>query len=167
MGEAACRQEPRMARSEVEMPEAGEGSTLDSPEPARLELDGVSVKIGAAQILEDVNLSLFKGEILALMGPNGAGKTTLLRTLVGLRKPGAGKLTLDGVDITTLRTAELCRQIGYIPQDPNLLLFAETVIDELRVTLQNHRMAVDEAWLEELLSQLHIDAQASSYPRRT
>jgi energy-coupling factor transport system ATP-binding protein len=151
--------------AERKIPQTALEHPTDSPDRPALQLHGVSVKIGHQQVLENVNLELFRGEILALMGPNGAGKTTLLRAITGLQKPAAGELSLHGKDISSFQTADLCLQIGYIPQDPNLLLFADKVIDELVITLRNHRLPIDEAWLNTLLSQLGILTVADCYPR--
>lgn len=77
------------------------------PEPvdAILSLDDVGVTIGDNVILEDVSLSLRRGEILTVIGPNGGGKTTLVRVLLGLQPPSKGRLT---------RRPGL--ETGYVPQ---------------------------------------------------
>lgn len=76
-------------------------------------------------VLQDVNLSIEKGEKIFLCGPSGAGKTTLLYTLAGLETPQAGKVLIDHVDIYALsRTAQAHfrnQQIGYIFQNYFLL----------------------------------------------
>jgi len=138
--------------------------TNQDQEPV-LQISGLEVSIGKRQILTGFDLDLRQGEILALMGSNGAGKTTLLRAIVGLQKTNAGNLLLKGSDATRMSTADICQQVGYLPQDPNALLFAERVSDELRATLKNHHIPVDEAWLERLLSQLGMQAEAERYPR--
>ena len=70
------------------------------------------------------------GETVALVGPSGAGKSTLAMVLVRLGDPDAGRVTLDGRDLRTIRTGELRRAIAYVPQDP--VLFAGTIGDNLR-----------------------------------
>jgi energy-coupling factor transport system ATP-binding protein len=116
-------------------------------------------------VLKDVNLELHGGEILALMGANGAGKTTLLRSLVGFQKPDAGRVLLDGRDVTAGDVAEICREVGYLPQDPNSLLFAERVEDELLITLKNHGMENTNSWTGELLERLGLSDFRENYPR--
>lgn len=130
-----------------------------------LQMREISVRLGGQVVLEDISLELNRGEILALMGPNGSGKTTLLRVIVGLQKPSTGKVLLTRKDISSRSTAELCQHVGYVPQDPNLLLFSETVYEELIVTMRNHNLPEDEDWLQTLLSQLGIQAIADRYPR--
>ncbi|MEO2167276.1 MAG: ABC transporter ATP-binding protein, partial [bacterium] len=67
--------------------------------------------------LHEISLRVEPGETLALVGPNGAGKTTLVKLLAGLYRPNAGSILLDGVDIATLRPADLRAQVGVIFQD--------------------------------------------------
>lgn len=98
----------------------------------------VKVNYGSQPVLRGVDLDVWPGEIVVLMGRNGAGKTTLLRSLVGLVQPQAGDIRVDGKPNKGRDVAEICRQVGYLPQDPNTLLFAESVGEELAVTLRNH-----------------------------
>jgi energy-coupling factor transport system ATP-binding protein len=116
-------------------------------------------------ILDDISLEIKAGEILVLMGLNGSGKTTLLRTLVGFQKPKSGQVWLDGHEITAGEPADICRLVGYLPQDPNSLLFAEHVQDELTITLQNHGMRNTNGWTDELMRQLDIYELRGCYPR--
>jgi energy-coupling factor transport system ATP-binding protein len=92
--------------------------------------------------LGGVDLDVRSGEIVVLMGRNGAGKTTLLRSLVGLVRPQSGEIRVDGKPNRGRDVADICRQVGYLPQDPNTLLFAESVGEELAVTLRNHGMEI-------------------------
>jgi lipopolysaccharide export system ATP-binding protein len=72
-------------------------------------------------VLTDVSLSVGHGEVLGLLGPNGAGKTTCFYSIMGLVKPDAGRIMLDGADITGLpmyRRAIL--GLGYLPQETSI-----------------------------------------------
>jgi len=111
-----------------------------------------------------VSLTLHAGELLVLVGPNGAGKSTLLRTRVGLQKPDAGRIWLAGRPLGT-DVAQIARQVAYLPQDPNSLLFAERARDELTLTLRNHRLAPSPLDPEQLLEQLGLLPYAEAYPR--
>ncbi len=68
-------------------------------------------------VLDDVNLSLRQGDLVALLGPNGSGKTTLLKLLCGILSPRAGKVEWQGTDMTTLRRREMAQRIAFVPQE--------------------------------------------------
>ena len=67
-----------------------------------LATDGLSWSVGGARILQDVSLQVRDGEFLAVIGPNGAGKTSLFNQLTGIHRPTAGRVLLDGDDVTGL-----------------------------------------------------------------
>ena len=77
------------------------------------------------KILQQINLSIHAGEMVAIMGPSGAGKTTLLHLLSTLDKPDSGSLTLDGIDLIALEGGALAtfrnKKIGFVFQFHNLL----------------------------------------------
>jgi branched-chain amino acid transport system ATP-binding protein len=82
-----------------------------------LELKSVSVGYGHNSVLQNVNLTLERGEIVTLLGANGAGKSTLVKSISGLLRPEAGSIVLDGKPIETLAPAErLRRGIAHIPE---------------------------------------------------
>ncbi len=90
------------------------------------------------QALRGVSLAIRPGEFVALIGQNGSGKTTLARLLNGLLRPSAGVVRLEGADTTNRSVAELSRSVGYVFQNPDHQLFAESVDKELRYGLVNH-----------------------------
>lgn len=71
---------------------------------------------GQPDILNDINLSLNKGHILAILGPNGIGKTTLLKCMIGLLPWHSGKSLLEGRDLHCMKPKDLWSSISYIPQ---------------------------------------------------
>lgn len=100
-----------------------------------LVLDGISAGYGEAMVLRDFSLTVNTGEIMCLFGRNGAGKTTTLRTIMGLLKHGAGKITLDGEVLSGLAAHGIPKRgIGYVPQGRRL--FTEmTVAENLEIGL--------------------------------
>ncbi len=83
------------------------------------------------EALARVNLKVKAGEFVALMGANGSGKTTLLKLLIGLLKPSAGRVFLDGKELRSYREGEVFRRVGMVFQDPNDQLFATRVVDDV------------------------------------
>lgn len=82
-----------------------------------LEVSGLWANYGATPILQGVEMTINKGEIVGLIGRNGVGKTTTMRCLIGLLRATAGWIRLNGQDVTALPSDALARLgIGYIPQ---------------------------------------------------
>jgi energy-coupling factor transporter ATP-binding protein EcfA2 len=90
----------------------------------------ITVEYGSAPILNDVSLDLRAGEFIAVMGDNGSGKTTLLRCLMGLLMPQAGRVEVLGHDTGRVPVSSLARDMGFIFQNPDNQLFADTVWEE-------------------------------------
>ncbi|HIQ11408.1 MAG TPA: ABC transporter ATP-binding protein, partial [Caldilineales bacterium] len=80
-----------------------------------LSIERISKSFDAAPVLRDVGLDVARGEIVCLLGPSGCGKTTLLRIIAGLEQPDAGRILLDGEDIT--RTPSHKRDFGLMFQE--------------------------------------------------
>lgn len=83
---------------------------------AWLEILGLEQRAAGRSILGPLDLTLVRGECLAVIGPNGAGKTTLLRSLAGLLPPFRGELRLEGRPYAAFSRRELARRIAYVPQ---------------------------------------------------
>ena len=86
-----------------------------------LEVVSIAKSYDKRAVLSDISLTVGKGEVLGLLGPNGAGKTTCFYSIMGLVKPDAGRILMDGVDVTKLpmyRRAIL--GLGYLPQETSI-----------------------------------------------
>ncbi|MFJ4329195.1 ABC transporter ATP-binding protein [Streptomyces tricolor] len=102
----------------------------DAPHPPVAELRSLSLRRDRVQALRRIDLTVTRGETIALMGRNGAGKSTLLGSLVGLLAPTAGTVTVGGLTPHRTRPEALVRQVGLVPQDPRDLLYTDTVAAE-------------------------------------
>jgi energy-coupling factor transport system ATP-binding protein len=132
-----------------------------------LEAQGLHYSYGKRPVLRGVSLQVRPGEVVALLGRNGVGKSTLLRCLVGLLRPQAGEVLLMGRPSRHMDVADICQQVAYLPQNPDDLLFAETVAEELAITLRNHGLTETAVPLPPpaLLAQLGLAGLAQVYPR--
>ena len=110
------------------------------------------------RVVNDVALRLRQGEIVGLLGPNGAGKTTTFYMIVGLIQPLAGRILLDGEDITTMPMYQRARRgIGYLSQEPSVFRKL-SVEDNILAILETMDLTPAERTgrLESLLDELSI-----------
>jgi phosphate transport system ATP-binding protein len=123
----------------------GLASPVRRPEPSpgpkveRMRIESVSISYGDKVAVDDVNLPVRQGEVLALIGPSGCGKTTLLRSLNRLVEitPTArrgGRITLDGEDIDQMEVTALRRRVSMVFQQPNP--FPMSVFDNVAYALR-------------------------------
>jgi energy-coupling factor transport system ATP-binding protein len=94
------------------------------------QVEKVTSTYGSVTALDRVDLGIRPGEVLAIMGRNGSGKSTLLGLLAGLRKPGKGRVTVDGQAPGDLSPRRLIRLVGLVPQDAGSLLYCSSVAEE-------------------------------------
>ncbi len=94
-----------------------------------LAVSGLRAGYGAAVVVQGIDLRLERGHSMALLGRNGTGKTTLLNTLIGVTRRQAGRIVLDGVDITALAPhRRAAAGVGWVPQERNI--FKSLTVDE-------------------------------------
>lgn len=102
----------------------------------RLALEEVTVRFGGIVALDRVTVAVAAGEVLGIIGPNGAGKTTLFDVIAGIRKPSAGRLLLDGADISSAsavaraqrgvrRTFQRVQPFGWLSVEDNVIAAME------------------------------------------
>jgi branched-chain amino acid transport system ATP-binding protein len=114
-----------------------------------LDVRAISRRFGGLQALSEVTFSVSNGEIVGVIGPNGAGKTTLFSTLVGLIRPDAGTVTLDGRDLAGLKPHKVAG-LGMTKTFQNVALFAESSVLDNVLTAGLLRHGVDAARHEAL-----------------
>ena len=105
---------------------------------ALLEVKNLGISFGGLRAVDDFEISIKKGQLYGLIGPNGAGKTTVFNLLTGVYKPDEGIITLDGENITGLKTIEI-NKAGIARTFQNIRLFKDlSVLDNVKVGLHNH-----------------------------
>ncbi len=88
-------------------------------------------------VLENVNLDICRGDLIAVLGRNGAGKSTLIKHAIGLLKPTIGTVYVEGQDTRKMSVAQIARVLGFVFQSPTHMLYAPTVREELAFGPQN------------------------------
>ncbi|WP_411201516.1 ABC transporter ATP-binding protein [Kosakonia cowanii] len=78
--------------------------------------ENITWKVGKKVIVNDVSLTVARGETVGLLGPNGSGKSSLLRVLAGLRRPHKGRVMLDGQNLHRLPKKQLARRVAFVEQ---------------------------------------------------
>ena len=157
---------PRRAEFAEAMRATGEHSRLSLSTPPRptlvggsvLEAQGLTKIYRGRKVVNDVAIKLQQGEIVGLLGPNGAGKTTTFYMIVGLIQPLAGRILVDGEDITKLPMYERARRgIGYLSQEPSIFRKL-SVEDNILAILETLPLSSTERSerLEKLLDELSI-----------
>ena len=98
------------------------------------------------QALNDVSVSIEKGEILAIIGHTGSGKSTLVQHLNGLLKPSSGKVSIDDIDISGRggEAKKARQQVGMVFQYPEHQIFAETVYEDIAFGPRNRGFSAEE-----------------------
>jgi lipopolysaccharide export system ATP-binding protein len=125
---------------------------------------GLAKSFGKRAVVHDVSIAVRRGEAVGLLGPNGAGKTTVFTMIMGLIKPDAGQILLDGRPITKLPLFQRGRLgIGYLPQEPSIFRGLD-VKGNILAVLEGHVKDRKERKrrLEQLLSEFAIERLANS-----
>ena len=118
-------------------------------------------------VLNDINLEISKGEFVVIIGRNSSGKTTLVKLINGLLKPSRGNVLLNNQDISYLSIEEIAKDIGFVFQDPNIHLFADTVEEEITFMMNNlnyeEKLILQN--LESYLNYFKLQEYKDHYPR--
>ena len=158
-GGTATRDElVHMAFETIREAEASADRAEPEPSGSILQGHGLTKAYRRRTVVDEVDVSVRQGEIVGLLGPNGAGKTTTFYMIVGLVRPDAGHITLDGTDISTLPMFKRARAgIGYLAQEPSI--FRKLTVEEnVKAILETLQISERErsARLETLLDELSI-----------
>lgn len=90
--------------------------------------------------LQNINLDIHAGEVVAILGRNGSGKTTLVRHIIGLQQPSSGVVTVMGKDVAVTPTHLLAQDVGFCFQNPNHQIVSFNVRDEMTFGLKAHNI---------------------------
>ncbi len=121
--------------------------------------------VDSMPVLKDVSLSIAQGEFVAVLGENGSGKSTLSKLLNGLLLPTKGEVVVGGHNTKTTSMRELSRVVGYVFQNPDHQIFAETVWDEVGFSVRNHGFSTEECdrRIVEAITAVGLDADHSQF----
>lgn len=115
--------------------------------PPILEIQDIHHSYDATKpVLQGVNFSLGRGEIVALLGNNGAGKSTLAKAIMGIVSADSGRILLNGKDLQDTSIAKRGQSIGYVMQNPNHMFIEQMVYDEIAFGLR--KKGIDEQAIE-------------------
>jgi putrescine transport system ATP-binding protein len=138
---------------------------LDPQATPQVLIDAVSKTFGATTAVDNVTLSIYKGEMFALVGASGCGKTTLLRMLAGFAQPSSGRISIDGVDMSTVAPHQ--RPVNMMFQ--SYALFPHMTVEK-NVGYGLRRLPLDEAVrrrrVQEALDMVQLGALSSRKPHQ-
>ena len=127
------------------------------------ELRGVVAAYGEVIALRRVDLTVHRGEVVAVMGRNGAGKSTLLSVLAGLHRPTAGLVSVAGAPTHGRPPRDVVRRVGLVPHEPTDLLWAQSVAAECAEA--DRDAGVEAGRTAALLGELAPDVPGDQHPR--
>jgi len=132
----------------------------------RLAVEMLGLAVGARRLCSALSFCVEAGELWCILGRNGAGKTTLLRTLAGLSPPEAGRIVLDGRELSGWPRAELARARGFLPQSQGDA-FSASVLETVLTGRHPHQPRLADQWrfdlggtaagLREILGRLELE----------
>ncbi len=119
------------------MSDTATAAGIPAEEKGLIEARNLRKRYGDREVVRGVSLKVRQGEIVGLLGPNGAGKTTSFYMIIGIQKPTAGEVLLDGFDIASWPLHERARHgLSYLPQESSVFKKL-TVYDNLRMILEH------------------------------
>ena len=131
-----------------------------------IEVNGITKRYGSTVVVDDVTLSIPRGGVTSIIGPNGAGKSTLLSIISRLLPPDAGTVSVDGMDVATVRSEALARRLSILRQD-NFLTVRLTVRELVAFGRFPHNRgrpaAADRRAIEEAIDFLELGPFADRY----
>ena len=128
-----------------------------------IEIKNLTISYGGKTAISNVNTDIYENEIVAIMGRNGAGKSSLLKAIAGISHNDSGSVIVNGHDSQKLFNKLRRQNIGFVPQEPSDLLYAQTVNDECKQADTDNEIALGTTF--KLLQQLVPGVSATTHPR--
>jgi energy-coupling factor transport system ATP-binding protein len=157
----------RHTPSTPQLPERGVAATRPQGAPL-VRVEDLHIGYDGQPVLPGVSLEVYPGEFVAVMGDNGCGKTTLLYSLLGLIKPEQGRVEVLGQDTRQVPVSRLARQVGFVFQNPDHQLFADSVWAEATLASCNFQAfdGAAEARVGDLLARCGLGDRRDDHPYR-
>ena len=140
---------------------------MDSGEPL-VRVENLHAAYNGQSVLHGLSLEVRPGEFVSAMGDNGSGKTTFLHCLLGLQQPREGRVEVLGHDTLRVPVSEIARQVGFVFQNPDHQLFADSVWEEATLAVRNFGLldGAAEARIGELLARCGLGDRLEDHPYR-
>jgi len=110
-----------------------------------LVMDHVNFSYDSAPLISELNLTINAGDMVSIVGTNGAGKSTLAKLICGFERPDSGRITLFQENLDGLSIKEIADSVGYVMQNPNLMISKNILFDEVASGLVNRGLYEDDA----------------------
>ncbi|MGW1074479.1 amino acid ABC transporter ATP-binding protein [Streptomyces sp. NPDC002537] len=152
--------------SEISVPDAAAAAA--APPDALVVLNSVNKHFGALHVLQDIDLTIARGEVVVVIGPSGSGKSTLCRTINRLETTDSGSITIDGKPLPQegKELARLRADVGMVFQSFNLFahktVLENVTLGQIKVRKTDRRTAEKKA--RDLLDRVGVGAQTDKYP---
>ncbi|MCK9306315.1 MAG: energy-coupling factor transporter ATPase [Methanoculleus sp.] len=140
-------------------------AVLPAGTPPIIAARGLVHRYDGVMAIGGLDLEVAPGEIVAVVGENGSGKTTLVKHFNGLLRPTEGSVYVDGLNAATVPIAELARHVGLVFQNPDTMLFAETVGDEVAFGVRNINPGDPGQPVDAALREVGLSHRKAAYPR--
>ncbi|UCG33249.1 MAG: ATP-binding cassette domain-containing protein [Phycisphaerales bacterium] len=157
-----------LAASEIRRPDIPQSPLSPRPDPPLVEVSDLAVELDSRLVLHDLSLRVQPGEMLAVLGPTGGGKTTLLYSLMGLAERAHGTVRVCGMEVSPRAVSRLARHVGFVFQNADHQLVADTVQREAlfaprRLGVMNDAV---QAEADRLLERAGLGQQREDHPFR-
>jgi energy-coupling factor transport system ATP-binding protein len=132
-----------------------------------IQIEGLAFSYDPARpVLQDINFNVADNEFVAILGQNGSGKTTLLKCITALLRQNSGEIFIRGKNTRRMTIAEIAREVGFVTQNPDSQLFADTVFNEAAFALKNAGLdyAAIKIRVEEALAELGLEDKSGAFP---